>query len=196
MVVIGLTGSFGTGKTFVASIFRSFGAKVIDADRIAHDVIRKPSPAYRKIVKAFGPDVLGPEGGIDRKALGAVVFSDKNALKKLNRIVHPEVTRRIKTGIRKADKDAIVVVDAPLLIEAGLLNIVDKLVVVTCSKKRQISRCRRKFRIGEKEVLKRIRSQMSMRSKLRAADFVLRNDSPKPSMRSRVRKVWEEIVWR
>jgi dephospho-CoA kinase len=197
MKVIGLTGSFGTGKTFVASIFRSFGAKVIDADMIAHRVIRMGSPAYKKIVAAFGREILAPSGGIDRRKLASRAFAGPSAVAKLNRMVHPEVMRIIKSRISAgADKNAVVVVDAPLLIEARLLNIVDKLVVVKSSKKRQIERCVKKFQIKQAEVLKRIRSQMSMKRKLKMADFVVKNDSTRSSTRRQVRKVWEEVVWK
>ena len=110
--------------------------------------------------------------------------------------MHPGVIREIRKRIRTAGRDAVVVIDAPLLIEAGLLNIVDKLVVVSSSKKRQIQRCRKKFRIKRKEVLRRIESQMSLRKKMKLADFVVKNDGTKPETRVRARKVWEEIVWR
>lgn len=196
MTVIGLTGSFGTGKTFVASIFKSFGAVVIDADMIAHGAIKKGKPAYKKIIDVFGPGILASGREIDRKRLAELVFGNKRSLAKLNRIVHPEVIRVIKAKIKAADKDAVVVIDAPLLIEARLLNIADKLVVVKSSKKRQIERCLKKFRIKREEVLKRIRSQISMKEKLKMADFVVRNDRTRNLTRSRVRKVWEEIVWR
>ena len=196
MTVIGLTGSFGTGKTFVASIFKSLGANVIDADVIAHCVIRKGKPAYKKMVDAFGSGMLGPDCEIDRRKLAALVFSSKPAVMKLNKIVHPEVIRVIKAKIKAAGKDAVVVIDAPLLIEARLLNIVDKLVVVKSSKKRQIERCLKKFHIKREEALERIRNQMSMKRKLKMADFVVRNDRTRSLTRKQVRKVWKEIVWR
>jgi len=196
MTVIGLTGSFGTGKTFVASVFKSLGARIIDADEIAHEVIRKGRPAHKKIAAAFGSDILGLSGEIDRKKLAGAAFANPKTLAKLNSIVHPEVIRAIKARIRTAGKDAVVVVDAPLLVEARLLNIVDKLVVVRSSKKRQIERCVKKFRITRREVLKRIGSQMSMKKKLKMADFVVKNDGTRSSTRSQVRKVWKEIVWR
>jgi dephospho-CoA kinase len=196
VTVIGLTGSFGTGKTFVASIFKSLGATIIDADLIAHGVIKKPGPAYKKIIAAFGSGILAPDREIDRSKLAALVFGSKRSVVKLNKIVHPEVIRVIKAKIKAAGKDAVVVIDAPLLVEARLLNIVDKVVVVKSSKKRQIERCLKKFHIKREEVLKRIRSQMSMKRKLKMADFVVLNDRTRSLTRSRVRKVWEEIVWR
>jgi dephospho-CoA kinase len=147
-------------------------------------------------VAAFGRNILASSGEIDRKKLAALVFANKAATEKLNRITHPEIVRLIKAALAAARKDAIVVVDAPLLIEARLLNIVDKLVVVKCSKKRQIERCVKKFRMKQTEVLKRIRSQMSMKRKIKMADFVVRNDGTKNSTRRQVRKVWEEVVWK
>lgn len=195
-MIIGLTGSFGTGKTFVASIFKSLGAKVIDADEIAHDVIKKGTKAYKGIVVAFGPGILGSNREIDRRRLAERVFVNKAAILRLNRLVHPEVIRVIRRSVKTAPQKAVIVIDAPLLVEAGLLNIVDKLVVVKSSKKRQIERCRKKFYIKKKEVLKRIGSQMSMKRKLKMADFVVRNDGTKKATKDQVRKVWREIVWR
>ena len=196
MTVIGLTGSFGTGKTFVASIFKSLGAKIIDADAISHCVIKKGRPAYNRIIAAFGKDILDKAMEIDRRKLAGSVFISKAALAKLNRIVHPEVIRVIRAKIKTADKNAVLVIDAPLLVEAGLLNIIDKLVVVKSSKKRQIERCIKKFCIKRAEVLRRIENQMSMKRKLKMADFVVQNNSTPEATRNRVRKVWEEIVWR
>ena len=196
MKIVGLTGSFGTGKTSVASVFKSLGAKVIDADKIARSLIEKNGPERGRIVAAFGPEILAASGRINRSKLAGAVFGNKNALARLNRIVHPGVIRRIKAIVKTSGRDAVVVIDAPLLIEAGLLNIVDKLVIVSSSKKRQIERCRKKFRIKREEVLKRIKSQMSLKKKIKMADFVVKNDSTMSAMRSRARKVWEEIVWR
>lgn len=195
MKVIGLTGSFGTGKTFVASIFKSLGARVIDADEIARDVVESSSSMRKALVRAFGPGILTKSGRIDRRKLAAIVFADKKAVARLNRIVHPEVIRRIKGMVKTAGRNAVVVIDAPLLVEAGLLNIVDKLVVVSSSKKRQIERCRKKFRITQNEVLKRIASQMPLKKKAKLADFVVKNDGTKASTRRQVEKVWED-VWR
>ena len=196
MKIVGLTGSFGTGKTSVASVFKSLGAKVIDADKIARSLIEKNGPERGRIVAAFGPEILAASGRINRSKLAGAVFGNKNALARLNRIVHPGVIRRIKAIVKTSGRDAVVVIDAPLLIEAGLLNIVDKLVVVSSSKKRQIERCRKKFRIKREEVLRRISNQMSLKKKLKLADFVVKNDGTKSAMRSQVKKVWEEIVWR
>ncbi|MFA5142898.1 MAG: dephospho-CoA kinase [Candidatus Omnitrophota bacterium] len=197
MRVIGLTGDFGTGKSFVASIFKSLGAKIIDADLIAHKVIRKGRPAYRRIIGAFGRDVLKGDGEIDRKKLGGRVFARPAvSLRRLNAIVHPEVIREIKRSIAALGKSDIAVVDAPLLVEAGFGKSVDKLVVVKCSKRRQIERCRKKFCLQNSEILRRIESQMPLSKKIKMADFVIDNNKTKSSTKRQVRKVWGEIIWR
>lgn len=196
MLVIGLTGGFGTGKSYVAGIFKSLGAKVIDADVLAHDSIKRGSPAYKKVVSLFGPFVLKAGREIDRPKLGRLVFGNKRLLKRLDEIIHPEVINAIKVKIRQAAKNDVVVIDAPLLIEAGLAGVVDELVVVACPKSEQIRRCVRKFRINKKEVSKRIRSQISLAKKIKMADHVVDNSGPKAETREAAKKIWRQIVWR
>lgn len=194
--VIGLTGGFGTGKTSAASVFKSLGAKVLDADMIARGAVAKGRPAYNKIVRTFGKDILNSSNNIDRRKLAAIVFTDKDALKKLNRIVHPVVIAAIKSGIKKAASRDVVVVDAPLLVEANLAGIADALVVIKCSRKAQIERCMRKFRMEKRDVLRRILSQMPVRKKMNMADFVVDNSGSRSGTEKQLRKVWKEIVWR
>ena len=196
MKIIGLTGSFGTGKTFVASIFRSLGAKVIDADRIAHGVIRKGNPEYKRIVKSFGKEILNEKKEIDRAKLGAVVFSNTALLRELNRIVHPSVIKEIRRSIRNAGKKDIVVIDAPLLIEASLDKFIDKLIVVKCQKRRQIERCREKFCLQKKEILRRIESQIPLKKKMKMADLVIDNSLTRSRTREQARKAWRVMLWK
>ncbi len=194
--VIGLTGGFGTGKTLAASVFKSLGARVLDADGIARDAVAKGKSAYRKIVRTFGKGILDSSKNIDRRKLAAVVFADEDALKRLNRIVHPAVIAKIKSGIRKSASRGIVVVDAPLLIEANLAGIADVLVVVTCSRREQIKRCMRKFRMEKRDVLRRIGSQIPIKMKVGMADFIVDNSGDRSVTKKRLRKVWKEILWR
>ena len=196
MKVIGLTGGFGSGKTTVASIFRSLGARVLDADRVAHDAIRKGKPAHKAIVSAFGDAMLNGHGDIDRKKLAAIVFSNRQCLTKLNRIVHPVVIAHIKKEIRKFSGKKVVIIDAPLLIEARCLDLVDKLVVVAASRKKQVARCMKKFGMSRGEVLKRIRNQAPLKYKVKAADFVINNDGAIAETKKQVRKVWRKIAWK
>lgn len=195
-MIIGLTGSFGTGKTFVASIFKSLGARVIDADKAAHITIKKGTTAYGKVVKLFGKDILGGRGEVDRKKLGKIVFADKGLLKKLNGIIHPQVIAYIKGEVRKAGDARVLVIDAPLLVEAGLAGLVDKLVVVKCSKTKQVARCEKKFYLKRGEVLKRIASQIPLKRKMAMADHVIENSGTKSQTKKQVRKLWEEMLWR
>jgi len=196
MKAIGLTGSFGTGKTFVASIFKSLGAEVLDADRLAHDAIKKGAKAYKKIVTTFGRGILDKKRNIDRGRLGAIVFKDREALKTLNSIVHPEVIRIIKERITALrEKRGVIVIDAPLLIEAGLEGLVDVLVVVKASGKNQIKRCLEKFCMNKADVLKRIKSQIPIERKVEMADFVIDNDGTKAETRKQVVQIWRK-VWR
>lgn len=194
--VIGLTGSFGTGKTFAASLFKRLGAKVIDADKVAHDLIAKGTPAYKRILETFGNDILDRRGNIDRSKLAGIVFAQKSKLKKLNSIVHPGVIKFIKDRIVRSRKGDVIVIDAPLLVEAGLAGIVDKLVVVAASEEKQVKRCRKKFKMSKGDVLKRIVNQMSLNKKKAVADFVIDNDGTRSETGRQVRKVWEEIVWK
>jgi len=196
MLIIGLTGGFGTGKSYVAGIFRSLGAKVIDADLLAHDSIKRGSSAYKKVVALFGPSVLKSGREIDRPKLGRLVFGDKRLLKRLDEIIHPEVISEIKKKLRQTSKGDVVVIDAPLLIEAGLAGMVDELVVVACSKSEQIRRCMRKFGVDKKEVLKRVKSQISLTKKIKMADYVVNNNGPKAETREAAKKIWRQIVWR
>jgi len=128
-MVIGITGSLGVGKTTVAGLFRRLGARVINADRIAHKIIKPGTPAYKRIISTFGRGVLRGNY-ISRRKLAAIVFSDRQALEKLNRITHPGIIRIIKDEIRGCNQNEVLVIEAALLIEAGLLSRIDKLVVV------------------------------------------------------------------
>jgi len=195
MKVIGLTGSFGTGKTTVASIFKSLGARVIDADKIAHSSIKKGTPAHKRIVSAFGDRILTKGGEIDRKSLGRKVFASRKNIERLNRIIHPAVISYIKKSLRKIAKDAVVVIDAPLLIEANLAGLADLLIVVKASRENQVARCMKKFKMKRIDVLKRIGHQIPVERKIGMADFVIDNDGTRSETRIQVRKVWEGI-WR
>lgn len=194
--VIGVTGGFGTGKTFVSSVLRSLGAKVLDADSLAHSVITPGSSAHKRVVALFGENVLDGSGAINRRALGRIVFGRADALRRLNRIVHPEVIRRLKREIAVSSAKSVVVIDAPLLIEAGLAGLVDRIIVVRSSRVRQIQRCMKKFGISKSMVLKRISSQMPIKRKVAMADFVVDNDGSRSETRKQVRMIWKEIVWK
>lgn len=150
-IIIGLTGSFGSGKSTVAKIFKSKGAKVIDADRIAHDCMRKGSPVYSKVVSFFGEGILNKIKEINRPRLGDIVFKNNAHLKKLNNIVHPQVIRKIRNELRRIKK-GVIILDAPLLLEAGLVPAVDKIVVVKLDRDVQIKRLLKKGNLAEQRL--------------------------------------------
>lgn len=193
MLIIGLTGSFGTGKTYVASIFRSLGADVIDADKIAHSALERGSRTYQKIVKHFGSSVLKPGGRIDRRRLSGVVFTKPGELRKLNEIIHPEVIRKIFDKVKRARQGDVVVIDAPLLVETKLLKLIDVLVVVKTSRKNQFARCLRKFNITAKECLARTDAQVPLKKKIELADYVIDNDGARRDTAKQVRQIWRKI---
>lgn len=192
-IVIGLTGSFGSGKSTVAGIFASYGARVIDADKIAHACIRRGGKVYKKIILCFGSGVTGKNGEINRSKLAVVVFNNKKLLEKLNRIVHPEVIRIIKSKINSIKK-GVIVLDAPLLLEAGLKNAVDKLVVVVIDYDEQVRRIIRKTRLKEQEALKRIKFQIPQNVKSRFANFVIDNSGTVEKTREQVRKIIMQLI--
>lgn len=192
MPIVGLTGGFGTGKTYVGSIFRKLGAKVFDADSVAHDALKKGTPTYRRIVASFGGSILDPKREIKRNVLGEIVFSNRKKLSKLNGIVHPYVIRKIKESIKKS-KSGVLVIDAPLICEAGLCGLMDILVVVSASRKKQIERCVKKFRIAKKDVCKRMACQMPLKQKLQRADYRINNNGTRKETEKQVRRIWQEL---
>ncbi len=190
--IIGLTGGFGTGKTTVAGILRSFGAKVIDADKISHCLLNSRTGAGGKVIRAFGREILDKHGEISREKLGEVVFNDKKSLVKLNKIMHPAVIRRIKLEIKNAKED-VVVVDAPLLLETRLDKLVDIVVVVKAGLNNQIARAQKRAALSRAEITARIRAQMPLKEKLRLADFIIDNNGTKKDTRKQVvliRRMW------
>jgi len=193
-VVLGITGGFGSGKSTVARIFASFGAKLIDADKIAHRVINPGSKVYKKIAATFGRGILKQNREVDRKKLARVVFNNKNLLKRLNNIVHPEVIRIIKNEI-KVSRAKVAVLDAPLLLEAGLEKIVDKLIVVKITKDGQFKRIQNKTFLSKTDILKRIALQIPLRVKARLADFVIDNSGTIEKTKKQVERI-RRSLWK
>ena len=193
-MIVGLTGSFGTGKSFVASVFKRLGAKVIDADSLARAALEKGRSPYKRVVEAFGDSILDKGRNIDRRKLSRLVFGSPARLKTLNRIVHPPVISEIRSMAKAAGINRIVVIDAPLLVEANLAGMADLLVVVKAPRSKQIERCMIKFKELKKEdVLKRIRSQIPIEKKMKMADFVVDNGRTKSRTAKQVEKVWAKI---
>jgi dephospho-CoA kinase len=191
-LIIGLTGGFASGKSTVSRCFRDHGALVIDADLLAHRCICPGTRAYRRLLRAFGRGILRPDRRVDRRRLSGIVFSDRKLLRKLNRIVHPEVIREMRKLTLRA-KNNLIVFDAPLLLEAGLKKNVDFLVVVKASLANQIKRAALSMGLKRQEILKRVKAQLPMAKKIRQADFVIDNNGTKKETLRQVREIMKRI---
>lgn len=196
--VIGVTGIFGSGKSTVSAMLKSYGLKIIDADRIAHRYLLPGTKTYKKILDYFGRGILKKDNHIDRQKLGELVFANQKSLKKLNSIVHPKVIADIREGIKES-KEKIVVLDAPLLIESGLRKIVDDLIVVIIERDELIRRLAKKAALKRPEILKRIKSQIPQKVKSRFANFIIDNSGTisetKKQVKNMMKKI-EEGTWR
>ena len=190
--IVGLTGGFGSGKSTVARMFGRFGARIIDADKISHDLIKPREEAYRKVICLFGKEILTKSGLINRRKLAAIVFNDKKTLAEFNKIMHPAIIRRIKQEIKSA-KEGIVVLDAPLLVETGLDKLVDTVVVVNAEVSKQIKRIQKRAKLPKSEIIARIKSQIPLKRKLLLADFVIDNNGTVGNTRKQLellRRLW------
>jgi len=194
--VIGITGGFKSGKTTVAHILSNLGARVIDTDKLAHRALLPGTETYRRIVKGFGKRILNENDRIDRRKLARVVFNDNKKLKLLNNIVHPYVKKELKKKLLEIKRDnpnAIVVVEVPLLFEAGMEQIMDKIIVVSASKNKQIERAKKDMSLSEDEIKKRIGAQMPMSKKKELADLEVDNNGSIEKTKKQIEKIWEEI---
>jgi|GEM_PF-89150 len=188
-LVIGLTGGVASGKNEVAGILKEKKAEIIDADEIAKKVEEKRKVKGR-IVGEFGKGILR-DGRIEHKKLGEIVFSDRRKLMKLNGIVHPPALKEIRKKVRKSRKK-VVVINAPLLLEAGMKGEVDKVIVVSCSREKQLERLEKRG-LSKEEALNRINAQMPLKEKESKADFVIENNNGLKELRKRVLLVWEKL---
>lgn len=176
--IIGLTGGSGCGKTTVANILKELGGYIIDADKIAHEVIKKGQKAYYEIIDFFGKNILTKEKDIDRKALGSIVFSNEEKLKALNSITHKYILKEIKYQIDSMKKEGVykyIVLDAPLLIETNLHKIVDTVWVVYAEKEDRIKRLLKRDNLPREIIIKRIESQTDFEKIKPFADFIIYN---------------------
>ena len=191
-LIIGLTGAMGSGKSTVAAMLRKKGAAVLDADKISHGCLKKQTPTYNKIKKAFGKEILAENGEINKKKLAEVVFSDKKSLRKLCGIIHPAVIKGIEQKAKKL-ANKVVVIDAPLLIEAGLTSQVDTLVVVAAKKDTCVKRSTRRLKITKQEARRRLAEQMPLSEKVKYADFVIKNDGGLNITSKQVQNLWKQV---
>jgi dephospho-CoA kinase len=196
MLKVGLTGGIGAGKSEVSRLLVEHGAVLIDADRIAREVVAPGTPGLAAVVEAFGEDVLAEDGGLDRPKLGSIVFADPDRLAVLNSIVHPLVGARSRELESAAAEDAVVVHDVPLLAENALAPLYDLVVVVDASPETQLDRLVRLRGMSEQDARARMAAQATREKRLEIADVVIDNDVPLEELRRRVQEVWGDLVRR
>jgi dephospho-CoA kinase len=194
VLLVGLTGGIGSGKSTVARMLKARGAVVFDADALARDAVEPGTPGHDAVVERFGPNVLLPGGALDREALASIVFADPAARRDLEAIVHPEVRRLFAEGCERFEAtDAVVVFSAPLLVETGMHTAFDVLVVVATPVERQIERLLRDRGMSEAALRARIDAQLPLEEKTAVADVVIDNDASLDELEARVDDVWTEL---
>ncbi|MGW1748431.1 dephospho-CoA kinase [Streptomyces sp. NPDC002092] len=196
MLTVGLTGGIGAGKSEVSRLLVECGAVLIDADRIAREVVAPGTPGLAAVVEAFGEEVLGTDGGLDRPKLGSIVFADPEKLALLNSIVHPLVGARSRELEAAAAEDAVVVHDVPLLAENGLAPLYDLVIVVDASPETQLDRLVRLRGMTEEDARARMAAQATRDKRREIADVVIDNDVPLEDLQRRVKDVWADLVRR
>jgi dephospho-CoA kinase len=190
---VGLTGGIGSGKSTVSRRLAELGAVVIDSDVLARQVVEPGTPGHAAVVSAFGPGVIASDGTLDRPALARLVFADAELLAVLNGIVHPLVRAKADSIAASAPDDAIVVQDVPLLVESGLAEAYDLVVVVDAPEEDRVTRVVQDRAMSADQVRDRIAAQAGRQQRLAAADFVLDNSGTRAALLAQVDLLWTEL---
>ncbi len=193
MLRIGLTGGIGSGKSTVAGLLAARGALVVDADRLAREVVEPGTDGLAEVVEAFGPGVLTADGALDRPALASIVFSDPEARARLDAIVHPRVRARAAEVVAQAPPDAVVVQDVPLLVETGQAGRYDLVLVVEADPETRVARLVGRG-LGEDDARARIAAQATDEQRRAVADVVLDNSGGPEALAAQVERFWAEHV--
>ena len=194
-MIIGLTGGICSGKTKISNYLSDLGAEILDADEVARSVVHPNSPILNELVSSFGTDILNPDNTLNRSKLASIVFNNKNALKKLNKIIHPKIIKIISDKIqehRQKKEKNIMILSAPLLIETKLYELVDKIWVVDVNPKTQIQRLIHRDNLTEEEASKRIQSQMPAEERLKFADDIIYNSGSWGETRIQIQQLWDK----
>lgn len=190
--LLGLTGGIATGKSTVGKMLQELGAHCLDTDELAHEAIRRGQPAYERILNLFGPQVLGPDGEVDRKKLGDLVFRDQELRSALEKMVHPEVAKLLQERLAEITASVVVVI-VPLLYEARMEGFFREVWVVACQKGEQIRRLVRRDALTEEDAYRRIHAQMPLAEKIKRADVVIDNNKDLESTQEQVKRAWEGL---
>jgi dephospho-CoA kinase len=192
----GLTGGIASGKSTVARFLEALGAKVIDADRVGHELLQSSNPIHHKVVAHFGQEILEPGGEIDRGRLGSIVFTDPQKLSDLNSILHPSLIARVEElteELRSRHPRAVILVDAALIYEAGIADCFAKILVAWCRPEQQIERLMAKTGLSREDALRRRASQIPPEEKRRRADYVIDCSGSLEETRAQVEALYPEI---
>lgn len=195
MFVIGLTGSFATGKSTVAGMFRKLGATVLDADKTAKKLLWRDSPCFKKVVKVFGDDIL-VRGRINKRKLAGIIFSDASKRHKLEKIIHPQVAADFKrrlAALKKNKRCRYAVLDVPLLFEAKMNSLADVTVAVKATRSQQMSRALKIHKLNKNEINRRISAQMPLKDKIRKSDYCIDNTGKKIQTQIQVNEIWQKL---
>lgn len=195
MIVVGLTGGICSGKSTVTAMFQRLGVTVIDADQVAHELVEPDQPLFETVASAFGREIVGADGRIDRRRLGAIVFADPKVRKRLEAILHPAIIEECERRIRQAVVSGAVVclLDAALLIESGWHARCDAVILVEASEAIRLDRLVESKGLSQDEAMLRIRSQMPQHEKRRHAHYVIENDGALEATERQVKAVWEQL---
>jgi len=194
VLLVGLTGGIGSGKSTVARLLEKRGAVVFDADLLAREAVEPGTPGHAAVIERFGADVLAPGGELDREALASIVFADPSARRDLEEIVHPEVRRLFAEGSEAyRDTDRVVVFSAPLLVETGMHTAFEILVVVSATVATQIERLMRQRGMSEASIRARIEAQAPLEDKAAVADFLVDNEGTLDELESQVDRLWNDL---
>jgi dephospho-CoA kinase len=194
-LVVGLTGGIASGKSTVARLLGQRGARVVDADQVARQVVAPGTPALAEIVEAFGAEMLGPDGALDRKRLGRRVFSDEAARHRLEALTHPRIAAAFAEHVQRAATEdvAVLVYEAALLVESGAHRAVDRLVVVAAPAAVQRARVGARDGLDTAAAQARLDAQASLEAKLAVADHIVMNDGSIEDLERKVAALWEEL---
>jgi dephospho-CoA kinase len=195
VIVIGLTGGIGSGKSTVSSFMARLGAVVLSADEIGHDALKPRTEIWQEVVCAFGKEILEADGEIDRQKLGDIVFNDAEALARLNQIMHPRMHGIAEKRIEELKQQGaeVVVLEAPLLVEANWLDLVDQVWVTAATEATVVGRLRQRSGLSEAEALARINSQLSSEERIRYADEVIDTNGTFNEVEVRIRELWGKL---
>jgi dephospho-CoA kinase len=194
VLLVGLTGGLGTGKSTVARMLADRGAVIIDADQLAASALEPGSRAYDRVCSLFGDDIVGPDGRLDRAAIASRVFDDPDKRRALESIIHPEVFRMLAEAVEAyRQADDVVVFDVPLLVETGFQDAVDVVVVVTASRETQLDRATGQRAMSRADADARIEAQVPESERVAVADLVLHNDGTLEELEAQVRRLWTEL---